>query len=934
VAIVGDAYVVIRAVTEQLRGDIEKGLRDAARNARRAGEEAGEEYSAGFGGRVQSVIGPSLNDAIDSIAPEDIGAGHGSRYSSSFADGVGGVRDDIQNSLAPVQDVAAQAGETAGAQLSQGMGRGIAADTSIEDAIGNKASLSEAIFNERGGKFKLPSIPSSLFRIGALIPIIGVLVSGLSALAAGLFSVAAAAAPAVGALAGMPGVIAAVLQGVGALALAFGGIGAAYKALGVASKAAGGNARVAGVNQRAAAEAVRNAQRGVRDAKIAVADAAEEGADRIRNANRNLVETEEQVAEANEAAARRVIFAQRALADAQDSARDAQEQLNDAREAARERLEDLALSLSRASLSEERASLTLEKAAIRLKDAQTRYFPDDLERREAQLAYDEAKQSLVEVLERNQDLRTEAEDAQKQQVAGADAVVRAQERIIDTNTRIADATYNLRKAQEEQRDTARDTALRLSDAQEAVADAQEAAARRNAEAVDRLAEAQRRLGQAMERSAGGTAAGTRAFSAAQQALDALSPQARSFVLYLFSIRGEFKKLRAEAGAELFPQLETALRSIVSSGLFDQLAGILRVTGRELGGVARYGADLVTSPAFRSDLATIGATNATIIGNFGRSAVNLGSALASLTATAAPLLRRFGAYVETMTAGVAATTEAGQQSGRLGAFLDRAGDSVAQFGRIIGNIIGGLLNLGKIAAPAGQSLLDSFEKATEKFQELTGSDANRERFAQYFEDVATNVRAIGRLFNTLVIEVAKLGDDPALAEIADGLTELMPVLGEAVSNLTASLGPSIVELAGSFLELFKTVSESGALENFISVLTLFADVLNGLLQSPIGSLLLPLIGIVGAVKALSLVGKFTGLSQLGKILGSGGIGSVLFGGKDATRNSGAVTKFIAGFKDTNVVGPAGLLGRRFGAKVGIEAGRTATSRLTDAFGRYK
>lgn len=153
------------------------------------------------------------------------------------------------------------------------------------------------------------------------------------------------------------------------------------------------------------------------------------------------------------AALRRLEQAERGLGYAQRDARDAQVALNRARQQATRDLRDMSIQLAGLRLDERAATLGVAEAerelqALRAKVAAGDTSIDPLEIQRAELAYDQAQQTLLETQTRLQDLTVDQKKAAAAGVEGSELVqqaLRDQERAYDA---ITDAQYAVLDAQE------------------------------------------------------------------------------------------------------------------------------------------------------------------------------------------------------------------------------------------------------------------------------------------------------------------------------------------------------------------------------------------------------------------------------------------------------------------------------------------------------
>jgi hypothetical protein len=318
----------------------------------------------------------------------------------------------------------------------------------------------------------------------------------------------------------------------------------------------------------------------------------------------------------------------------------AYERLAEARETAIEQLQQLGFDSEDAAISEKKAALELEKAReslARVSDLP----PNSRARKEAELAFAEADLNLRRAIDRNNDLKkSEAANAK----LGPD--VKSQ---VDGSKIVLDATRNVIEATE-----ARDAALQ------------------------------------------GT--GSDAYA---DALSGLSEEAQNFAKYLVSIQGEFTKLKDAAGAELFPQLETAIRILVKD-LFPVLVPLLRSTGAVLGKVAIRIAKVITSAENLKRLKSIWKTNNKFIDNLGYAVGNLYEGFLLLLDAAKPLIDAFGNFLKNVTETWKETLKADEATGKLAERFKIAKGILEDLGTIFGNIFAGFKNIVKANVGPGSA----------------------------------------------------------------------------------------------------------------------------------------------------------------------------------------------------------------------------------------
>lgn len=270
-AVVGSAEVIVRAITNKVKDDIQKAFRDARPAIAKEGESAGKAYSDSFG--------KSLNSNLSSEA-----------------------RNAARNASQTLQQELGKGLDASGRSTARSAGKAMEEALTDSGRRGGKGFVSEFI-NVVQGDFtnalnRLFNI-SSLFDI--LAPSIALLIGMVSSLASGLFAMGSAAASAAGAIAVLPGLLGAAAQAFGAIKLGFGGVSDAIKAGAKAQTAAAGGAaaaRKAAGSNAAATRALQKAQdaltqaqkeaRAAQDALNAAQDRAKAGLEEQQAAERRL----------------------------------------------------------------------------------------------------------------------------------------------------------------------------------------------------------------------------------------------------------------------------------------------------------------------------------------------------------------------------------------------------------------------------------------------------------------------------------------------------------------------------------------------------------------------------------------------------------------------------------------------------------------------
>lgn len=862
-AIIGTAHVVIRAITDKIESDIDRALSPAVS---KAGDKAGRD------------LGNSISSGL----------------SKSKAD-LSSLEKDISRSADKISKQASSKMKFAPEVDSRRVTRGLSQIYRDAERSGKLSNLS--FIRGFGQPDISPMLKRAFAQVVLLTPVVGVLVGALSSLVSGLFAVGSAVASAANSLAILPGILGAVATGIGGVLLAFGGIGAAFSAGNKAIAGTGGSSKAANKSANQLADAQERASE-------RIAEAYERAAERTEAANEAMARAQERLQDVIYDNAKNLLKAQRDLRDAEEGLADAQAKslslqgsINRAREEAISRIKELQFSVEGAAISEGKAAIALERAREKLAEVNELPVNHRL-RREAELNYRQAQLDLDQAKKANEDLAKEQEESNKAGVEGSKEVVEAKQDQIDAARDLRDAEEEVADARQSMAETEiqnsrdlRDARKEIADVEKEMIDIQKDLQKAISDANKDLAKSMRDVGAAA--GGGGAAGGINAFNAA---MAKLSPEAQRFVRYLLSVQDEFKRLRNEAGKELFPKLEQAIGRLINGGILDILADGLRNVGSVIGDVAIKFANLTADPFFQGNFASFMQSNAIVLGSLGDALINVSDLLTTITAAARPFTEEFAAWIATVTGNWAADAR-GNFEGLQDA-IGRGVDVAKQLGDIFGNLWDSIKNVGEAAQPAGQRLLDAFDRATQAFVTFTSSGDGQTRMQEFFDNTSTNFEKIASLALDVGKEFLKLGENQSIGKIADILrTDVLPVLSELLNTLSETSGPAMAELVSSVLGAFQTLAESGGLEAFINTLKNVVDAFGAIVNAPGIKELVPVIGgLVGSFWALDFAMRALKIKAIAENFGS--LMGALKNSKSRLQDFGTTLKGTATFINTN------------------------------------
>lgn len=434
------------------------------------------------------------------------------------------------------------------------------------------------------------------------------------------------------------------------------------------------------------------------DAQDAVADASRNetrAALRLADARKNLEKVQKDPA----STAHDIAAAKLELADAENAVGDASRDSAKAQQALADiqagpdpsKVAEAKQNVADAEQAVADAARDTAKAQQELADAQQGPDPKEIAKLKHEVA--QAEQDLADATRERARLERDVAKAEKDGVNGAAGVVAAREQIRDADRQVAEAEERLAEAH---RDVAR--------AQRAVRDAQASAE-------------------------SGMARAAQAAVDLNEKFNKLPPAAQAFVRELVAMKPRFDELRSTAASGLFPGVIDGLRA--AQGAFGAVNETTSKTANVLGDLARRAGELVGSSGFAKDLATIGDRNALIIDRVGRAAIYLGDAFRHLLVAAGPLTTWLAKVTLKWAENVAETAKAGRESGRMADFFQKVRNTAIRVASIIGGLTGALFEMGKVSAPFGRDMLESMDRAMERFEAWTKSAEGHNSLAEFF-----------------------------------------------------------------------------------------------------------------------------------------------------------------------------------------------------------
>jgi hypothetical protein len=401
---------------------------------------------------------------------------------------------------------------------------------------------------------------------------------------------------------------------------------------------------------------------GVFDAVKALGDAqskAGKTAGQYAQRQQQIASAQDQVRDAY----RGVQEAERNLANAQRDALRAQRDITRAREEAKQALEDLDSAVKNNALSIRQARLDLADAEKEL--AKVSNLPvDDRRRVDAQLQYDQAAQALDDLTTRQGRLAKEQEKATKAGVEGSEQVQAAQEKAADAQERVRDAAVAVQRASE-----------------------QVTAAQRNLQTTIQTTSA-----------TGGSAVDT-----LREKMEALSPVGQKFARFLFSLKDEFKSLKAAAEAGLLPGVQAGIEALLP--VLPQITLFVSRVAVAMGNLFKAAGQALASPFWVNFFDLMGQVAAPLLEALGGIIGGLARGFASLLLAFAPFSVVFMRGLAGIAQAFADWAAKLSESNGFNAFIDYVKAEGPKVAKLLGDFVVAFIKLGIALVPLATLVLD-------------------------------------------------------------------------------------------------------------------------------------------------------------------------------------------------------------------------------------
>lgn len=416
----------------------------------------------------------------------------------------------------------------------------------------------------------------------------------------------------------------------------------------------------------------------------------------------------------------------------------------------------------------------------------------------------------------------------------------------------------------------------------------------------------------------------------EKAMEKLTPSAREFVKETLKIGPAWREVREAVQESFFAQLSGDMEKLTRAApaLRQALSGIATALGQ----VVSKGIGVVSSGPWSKDFVTLGESSARVVSLMGDGLIFLATALKDVAVAAGPFLERLTKGFREGAANFATLVAEGRKSGSLAAYLDRAGDSLAQWWRIAKNITATIVNYASAAREFNRWTTDGFEKLSASWRKAS-QEAKREgspykRYLEEIKPLLVQTRGLfGDFFRWFKDQAMDSGNIEAMTRIVELIrTELGPALGDIIETLADSgIGESLIKALSSILQAIDDFLQHGGAAAFqtfweitAGIFEFFASVVKSLPMGVVKTLATTL----AVISALKFFGIYDLAKGLGLLLAKSGLLRAF-----STAIAGMSTQFMILQRATAVAGTGGIFAT---ITNGAKAAGGALGRLGGAF----
>ncbi|MFJ7780089.1 hypothetical protein [Streptomyces yangpuensis] len=300
-----------------------------------------------------------------------------------------------------------------------------------------------------------------------------------------------------------------------------------------------------------------------------------------------------------------------------------------------------------------------------------------------------------------------------------------------------------------------------------------------------------------------------------EALEKLSPAARSFVGEVRTLQPQLKALQQGVQERMFQGLDGILKEmgtstlpILRNGLFNT-AGALNLMGKNIGNTA-------------IGMSTSGVLGQAISGantglyNLSRIPSQLVLGLGQIAAAGAPAFGRLTAAAGAGADSISEKLSNAFQSGGIERAIDQAIAVLGQLGSIAGNVGSIVGSIFTSAQANGGGFLGTLQQITGSLATAFSSPAVQSGMQAIFQTMSTLASTVGPLLTQALGAIA-----PVFTALGPPIQRIITLLGPAIGNIIGALGP-VLEVAA--------VAVGSLLDAISPLIPVFANLIVGLLPA--------------------------------------------------------------------------------------------------------
>ncbi len=333
-------------------------------------------------------------------------------------------------------------------------------------------------------------------------------------------------------------------------------------------------------------------------------------------------------------------------------------------------------------------------------------------------------------------------------------------------------------------------------------------------------------------------------SAIADPLAKLTKSQKEFAKYLVTLKPKMDELKEAAASGFLPILQTSIQTLVDKA-FPTLESGLNILGTAMGNASKSFANAFTTPENLELLQEFFKNSKPIIEAFGRILGNVLGGVLGMLKAAQPLTDRFTKWVEKSSESF---ENWGKGSG-LRDFLNLAGDVAASLGGVFKTVFGGLKNVLDATFPGGDVNAGAGGILLQWLQKLADgfkAFTGSSEFAGWLKVATANATTALSSIGTLL---KPLFDIASMPEIGEFWTILRGA-AEPIKKLLedgAKAAPEFGAMLVSVIKLFAQFSDSGALEGFFNTLNQMATIISDYILKP----LKPVLDFIGRIHGVFL-----------------------------------------------------------------------------------